>query len=505
MAPLQTGLFLGGSGWHDEDDQDITATDEDGSEYEDAADDADDEDDVPYYNPQTGAHSLKRQRSPVADDGEGSKRLRTPGGDAAAAGKGFKDFKAEQDRRITTLKKQGYADAYVADKLREEGLGSLGVKAIAPRWRDLRKKEEAKEDAMLDDELSDWHQGEDDELHEAYNAIEENFTKDLAKLNEKKWRDVSQKLAGHGTALLPIEIDPDQAGRAALRQQRIEEAKARRAAAAEAVKHAEDQKKLELQAKEDEKLRYWQAKEDHKKTLEAKRIEEKRFRDEHNAAKERERAARAAALQRIRGEADEKKKVKEAEERVFRYYTGRYLVRVQKRRRNPDDEEDYTSDESDGYDMSDLADSDQDEASVSSGKPYTKHTTEEKKPATTFKPAKVNKESLLNPRSVMSDEELEMLLHERDHARRANKETHPQVVARLAVMDWSLTTSELNGLLEKRFASRKGKQAVRIARLQQYDAANSVAGQDGVKSTDLEFKQKYEGYTGKYKSLIDED
>ena len=58
------------------------------------------------------------------------------------------------------LKQQGWSDEYVARKLAEEGRIRYVGRTVGSRWLRIRKALEAKEEEILEDEMSDWHDGE---------------------------------------------------------------------------------------------------------------------------------------------------------------------------------------------------------------------------------------------------------------------------------------------------------------------------------------------------------
>jgi hypothetical protein len=85
--------------------------------------------------------------------------IRVAGGKAA----GPKPIKANydaDDARIVDLKQQGWSDEYVARKLAEEGRIRYVGRTVGSRWLRIRKALEAKEEEILEDEMSDWHDGE---------------------------------------------------------------------------------------------------------------------------------------------------------------------------------------------------------------------------------------------------------------------------------------------------------------------------------------------------------
>lgn len=81
------------------------------------------------------------------------------GGKAAVAKRIVADYDSD-DGRIIDLKQQGYPDDFVAKKLVEEGRIRYVPKTVGSRWLRLRKALERAEEDKLDDELSDWHEGE---------------------------------------------------------------------------------------------------------------------------------------------------------------------------------------------------------------------------------------------------------------------------------------------------------------------------------------------------------
>lgn len=106
----------------------------------------------------------------------------------------------------------------------------------------------------------------------------------------------------------------------------------------------------------------------------------------------------------------------------------------------------------------------------------------------------VTLETLENPRSVMSMAELEVLLIQRDLPRRKAEEDHATLVARLNQADNAMNNKTLNAVLREAYLPTSFNRAEKIRRLQKHDAEESIKGQAGIKSTDMEFKQSYEAY-----------
>jgi len=58
------------------------------------------------------------------------------------------------------LKQVGYSDEYVVQKLIDEGRIRYQAKTVGSRWQRLKKVLDEVEEQRLDDEMSDWHEGE---------------------------------------------------------------------------------------------------------------------------------------------------------------------------------------------------------------------------------------------------------------------------------------------------------------------------------------------------------
>lgn len=109
----------------------------------------------PAFSQDANADSGSHLRTKFTDQSN----IRVPGGKAA----GPKPIKANydaDDARIVDLKQQGFSDEYVARKLRDEGRIRYVARTVGSRWLRIRKALEAKEEEILEDEMSDWHDGE---------------------------------------------------------------------------------------------------------------------------------------------------------------------------------------------------------------------------------------------------------------------------------------------------------------------------------------------------------
>ena len=358
---------------------------------------------------------------------------------------------------------------------------------------------------------------------------------------EKKWKEVSDNLADrlkqkkkytgkackerfealqNGTNLPPIELDQDPEGRTAMREERIATAKARRAELIAEAKRAERDKEQARLDKREAKRQKQRDKNTEKEARAAEKAEVARIKAEKKEGKEKERRARKKRQTELREAAEEKATEGKLENIIFQELTGKTLSGRRRTTKvdddvendadadDEDDEEDEEPelDDDDEIEMTDLTDAEEDGATTSddegSDVVVKCGNTKTKKTVTAIKAVKFTKETLLNPRSVLKDGEIDVLLYERGLARRGSRESHPYVIARLAAHDEALSTTDLNNLLEKHFDKGKGNRAAKILRLQEYDAVASSAGSNGVKATDLQFKTGYAGYTGTFKGLI---
>ncbi|KAK6005446.1 hypothetical protein QM012_007088 [Aureobasidium pullulans] len=147
----------------------------------------------------------------------------------------------EEDQMIVDMKQQGYKDDAIRDRLIEKGFTCYEARSVACRWMRIRKKTQEYEEKLLDEELTDWHLGEDELLEEAYEIADKKFQIELEKLEQKRWTWTAQNLnkrlprerfsakacrqrheaRRNGTARCPPEIDPDPEARQREREERI--------------------------------------------------------------------------------------------------------------------------------------------------------------------------------------------------------------------------------------------------------------------------------------------
>ena len=357
----------------------------------------------------------------------------------------------------------------------------------------------------------------------------------------RKWREISVNLADRlkkrkytpkackerhealklGKALKPIEIDSDQEGRRQMREERIAANKALRAEQAAEAQRIEDEKKRKAEERKQERdvrqrERILQDRE--KKNAKAHQL---KMKEDKKKEKQEERTTKKKAIERAKAQDEWQKQLRKAEAELYEKLTGSRLkargaplpANTKFGRGKPTSRDDLSTDESDAEDDGTIADDDRDEeisvdgssvAHVASSKGISsgKAPTQPSPAITVAVKVPVTKETLVNARSIMTMAELDVLLFQRKLPKRLPDESHPEVVARLAKADQALSTQEISELLSSYLVKGKGNKKARILRLQDHDAENSEAGQEGVSVDDPEFIQSYEGYKGEYSSLI---
>lgn len=86
-------------------------------------------------------------------------RHRIKGGRSAVAKRVKADLDPE-DRIIMQMKLKGFKDAAIKQRLIDENRINYQEKSISTRWSRIQRVLHAHETKMLDDELSDWHEGD---------------------------------------------------------------------------------------------------------------------------------------------------------------------------------------------------------------------------------------------------------------------------------------------------------------------------------------------------------
>ena len=100
----------------------------------------------------------KRPPSPVSPPRD-VKRIRIEGGRAPAPKRILAELNSD-DELIVRMKGERFTDKQIAARLREEGRVDYHYKTISSRWVRLKRALEQKQDQDLDDQLTDWHEGD---------------------------------------------------------------------------------------------------------------------------------------------------------------------------------------------------------------------------------------------------------------------------------------------------------------------------------------------------------
>ena len=87
------------------------------------------------------------------------KRIRVEGGRAPAPKRILADLDSD-DEVIVKMKAEKFTDKQIAARLREEGRVNYHYKTISSRWVRIKRALEKKQDQDLDDQLTDWHEGD---------------------------------------------------------------------------------------------------------------------------------------------------------------------------------------------------------------------------------------------------------------------------------------------------------------------------------------------------------
>jgi hypothetical protein len=91
--------------------------------------------------------------------GSGYKKLKVDGGRPAVAKKVTANLDSD-DELIVRMKNAKYLEKDIAERLAKEGRINYHPKTIGTRWARIKKMLQRVQDEMLDDELTDWHDGD---------------------------------------------------------------------------------------------------------------------------------------------------------------------------------------------------------------------------------------------------------------------------------------------------------------------------------------------------------
>ena len=344
------------------------------------------------------------------------------------------------DVTIMRMKKASYSNKEIAIKLRQESNGAVDYdpKSIATRAMRISKKFAAQAEQRIDDELSDWHEGEDEALLEAEAKTYFDMHKQIEKIKSKRWEYVARNLdlalkkgvaysaesckkrfisLQNDTATIPIELADDPEQRLINRQQRNAELLQHLLDAEAADQNAKNQKKLE---KDERELSNKRRNEEKAK----KAVEKSRMAAEKAAERQAKAQAEYEQKEKLRVEANER--IAELQKNIETGISNRpdRLSRAQKRKHDP-------------------------EASTSALHP---------------------KQSAMHPRSRMTVTELSTLCAARKIRKSGSK---IQLQQRLEKEANSASVKDLRKRLASYGAQTSGSKTELIERLAQADEANS--------------------------------
>lgn len=87
------------------------------------------------------------------------KKLKITGGRPAVAKKVTAELDSD-DELIFNMKNAKYLEKDIAKRLADEGRTVYNPKTIGTRWARLKKAKQAQQDKFLDEDLTDWHDGD---------------------------------------------------------------------------------------------------------------------------------------------------------------------------------------------------------------------------------------------------------------------------------------------------------------------------------------------------------
>ncbi|RMZ83918.1 hypothetical protein DV737_g1504, partial [Chaetothyriales sp. CBS 132003] len=136
----------------------------------------------------------KRKRNSVTPlEGRASKRNKGGDGRPAMSKRVTADLDSD-DEIIVRMKNAKYQEKDIAKRLADEGRMFYNTKTIGSRWGRLRRVMQARQDELLDANLTDWHEGDDDVLKEAIKKADEVVEKAIQEAQDRKWRLVADNM-----------------------------------------------------------------------------------------------------------------------------------------------------------------------------------------------------------------------------------------------------------------------------------------------------------------------
>jgi hypothetical protein len=132
--------------------------------------------------------------------------LKITGGRPAVAKKVTAEMDSD-DEIIFSMKNAKFLEKDIAKRLSDEGRTIYNPKTIGTRWARLKKAQQAKQDELLDADLTDWHEGDvssaptlktananslqDDVLYAGLGKAEEYIAQKVKEIESRRWRIVA--------------------------------------------------------------------------------------------------------------------------------------------------------------------------------------------------------------------------------------------------------------------------------------------------------------------------
>ncbi|KEF60887.1 uncharacterized protein A1O9_02451 [Exophiala aquamarina CBS 119918] len=126
-------------------------------------------------------------------DGQIAKKMKVAGGRPAVAKKVTADLDSD-DELIVRMKEARYLEKDIAQALIDQGRTAYNPKTIGTRWRRLKAALQKRQDALLDADLTDWHDGDDDVLVRAIAKSEKEIRRLREDIESRKWRMVADAM-----------------------------------------------------------------------------------------------------------------------------------------------------------------------------------------------------------------------------------------------------------------------------------------------------------------------
>ncbi|KKY17681.1 hypothetical protein UCRPC4_g05314 [Phaeomoniella chlamydospora] len=142
--------------------------------------------------PKASTSAGRRESDTPATSSKYSK-LRSDGGRPVVAKPVTYDMDSD-DELIVQMKQARYLEKDIAERLAAEGRTSYMPKTIGTRWARIKRVLQDRQDDLLDEEMSDWHEGDDEVLMQAIAKADRDIEKAKEQAESKKWKIVSDQM-----------------------------------------------------------------------------------------------------------------------------------------------------------------------------------------------------------------------------------------------------------------------------------------------------------------------